>query len=87
MVDIIKEGDRVKWITKMMPVPQPEGKTDRAGVVLPVFRDTERSGTVISAHGARNKYSVRPDNLKCDTPKGMDTYYDLSVNLDELTKI
>jgi hypothetical protein len=86
MVDI-KEGDKVKWVTKMMAVPHPEGKTDRAGVVLPVFRDTERIGTVISAHCARNKYSVRPDNLACAAPKGMDTYYDLSVSLEELTKI
>jgi len=86
MVDI-KEGDKVKWITKMMAVPHPEGKTDRDGVVLPVFRNTERIGTVISTYGGRKMYSVRPDDLKCSTPKDMDTYYDLSVKFEDLTKI
>jgi len=83
----IKEGDKVKWITKMMVVPHPEGLTDRDGIVLPVFRDTERLGTVISAYGGRKMYSVRPDNLKCPAPKELDTYYDVSVKLEDLTKI
>ena len=83
----IKDGDRVKWITKMMAVPHPEGKTDRAGVVLPVFRNTERVGTVMSSNGAGNTLSVRPDNLACAAPKGMDTYYDLRVKANEVTKI
>jgi len=86
MVDI-KEGDKVKWITKMMAVPHPEGKTDRDGVVLPVFRNTERIGTVVSTNGSRKTYSIRPDNLQSATPKGMDTYYDLSVKFEDLTKI
>jgi hypothetical protein len=83
----IKKGDKVKWITKMMTVPHPEGKTDRKGVVLPVFRDTERTGEVMDANGSNGAYKVRPDNLKCPTPKGMDTYYDLSIKISELTKI
>ena len=83
----IKTGDKVKWITPMMAVPHPEGKTDRKGVVLPVFRDTERTGVVVGTHGIRGNVSVRPDNLKCKAPKGMDTYYDLSVNAKNITKI
>jgi hypothetical protein len=86
MVDI-KKGDRVKWITKMMAVPHPEGKTDRKGVVLPVFRDTERTGEVINANGASGTYKVRPDNLKCAPPIGMDTYYDLTIKISDLAKI
>jgi|TARA_R100001377_G_C3096170_1_gene77573 hypothetical protein len=84
----IKVGDKVKWITPMMAVPHPEGKTDRKGVVLPVFRDTERIGTVISTHGGgRNGYSLRPDSVIGKSPKGMDTYYDVSVAVDGITKI
>jgi len=86
MVDI-KKGDKVKWITKMMAVPHPEGKTDRKGVVLPVFRNTERVGTVMSSNGSGNTLSVRPDNPMCAVPNGMDTYYDLRVKAKEVTKI
>ena len=83
----LNEGDKVKWITKMMAVPHPEGKTDREGVVLPVFRDTERTGIVMRVGMSGGKSSVRPDNLKSKTPVGMATYYDLSVNTADLTKI
>lgn len=83
----IKVGDKVKWVTKMMAVPHPEGKTDRKGVVLPVFRDTERVGVIISTNGAGKTYSVRPDNLKDASPKGMDTYYDLSIKASEFVKV
>ena len=83
----IKTGDKVKWITPMMAVPHPEGKTDRKGVVLPVFRDTERTGVVMGTHGTRGSVSIRPDSQVGKTPKGMDTYYDLSVNAKNITKI
>jgi hypothetical protein len=83
----LNNGDKVKWITKMMAVPHPEGKTDRAGVVLPVFRDTERTGTIISMQGARDVCSVRPDNLKSTPPQGMDTYYDVRIKATDVTKI
>jgi len=86
MAKLIK-GDKVKWITKMMAVPHPDGNTDSEGMVLPVFRNTERSGVVISSNGRGGSFNVRPDNLKCGTPKGMDTYYDLNIKTDELTKI
>ena len=39
----IKAGDKVKWIQPMCIVPHPEGKTDRLGAVLSVFRDKERT--------------------------------------------
>ena len=83
----LNEGDKVKWITKMMAVPHPEGKTDRHGVVLPVFRDTERTGTMIRVGNSGSKSSVRPDNLKSKAPVGMETYYDLRVDTADLTKI
>ena len=35
----LKVGDKVSWIRPMTCVPHPEGKTDRDGNVLPVFRD------------------------------------------------
>jgi len=41
-----EDGEKVKWIAKMVPVPHPEGKTDRDGNILPVLRDTQRTGTV-----------------------------------------
>ena len=43
-----KNGDKVKWIVPMSCVPHPEGKTDRKGEVLPVFRDKEFIGEIIS---------------------------------------
>jgi hypothetical protein len=86
MAKFIK-GDKVTWITKMMAVAHPEGKTDRDGVVLPVFRDTKRNGVIVSSNGSGGTFKVRPDNLRCGTPKGMDTYYDLNIKADELTKI
>ena len=33
-------GEKVKWTQEMTCVPHPEGKTDRKGNVLPVFRDS-----------------------------------------------
>jgi len=41
-----KDGAKVKWIAKMVPVPHPEGKTDRDGNVLPVLRDCEMFGSI-----------------------------------------
>jgi len=47
----IKKGDKVKWIRPMTAVPHPEGKTCRKGEVLPVFRDKEFIGEVITFCG------------------------------------
>ena len=78
-------GDKVKWIEPMMCVPHPEGKTDRDGVVLPVFRDTERTGIVMRGTGYSKEATIRPDGMTL--PKGMPSYYDKSVKLENLTKI
>ena len=54
-------GDKVSWIRPMTCVPHPEGKTDRDGKVLPVFRDKLEKGRVIGTNA--NGYSIRPDWL------------------------
>ena len=82
----LANGDKVKWIEPMMCVPHPEGKTDRNGVVLPVFRDTERTGIIVSGSGGRKVIVVRPDDYKT-LPTGMPTYYDKSIKCDKLTKL
>ena len=40
-MDKLESGQKVKWVQPMTCVPHPEGKTDRHGEVLPVFRDKE----------------------------------------------
>jgi hypothetical protein len=71
----------------MMCVPHPEGKTDRKGEVLPVFRNTERTGVVINGpNGSRREAYIRPDGYKT-LPKNMPSYYDKMVLLENLTKI
>ena len=78
------KGDKVKWIQPMTIVPHPEGKTDRNGEVLPVFRDKECHGRIISSNA--NGYSVRPDwaeqykNAICG-----ERYYDKTVEEDRLS--
>lgn len=86
-MEIFKEGDKVKWIHKMKAVPHPEGKTDRNGVVLPVFRDTEREGTIIRAIESIRTCQVRPDSTLNKGPAGMGSYYDLNIEKDLLEKI
>jgi hypothetical protein len=81
----LRSGDKVKWIRPNTCVPHPDGKTDRKGEVLPVFRDKEYVGKVISTY-SNNKYQVRADNYGA-TPKGMDSYYDQMVSKEDLTKI
>ena len=80
----LNSGDKVKWIQPMTCVPHPEGKTDRKGAVLPVFRDKERTGVIIHAC-YDNRFTVRPDDT--DTPKDMESYYDRMVKAESLTKI
>ena len=80
----IKNGDRVKWIKPMVCVPHPEGKTDRNGEVLPVFRDKAMTGTIVNSCWD-DRYTVRPDDTT--TPRGMDSYYDKMVAGKKLSKI
>ena len=70
----------------MVCVPHPEGKTCRKGIVLPVFRDKEYIGEVISLCG-NGKVQVRPEGLNCELPKGMPSYYDQNIQREELTLI
>ena len=86
MENLVK-GDKVKWIEPMMCVPHPEGKTDRKGEVLPVFRNAERTGVVINGpNRSRREAYIRPDGYKT-LPKNMPSYYDKMVVLENLTKI
>tara|TARA_R100000541_G_C1845268_1_gene76637 strand:- start:297 stop:554 length:258 start_codon:yes stop_codon:yes gene_type:complete len=82
----IKTGDRVKWIRPMTAVPHPEGKTCRKGIVLPVFRDKEFIGEVVSLCG-NGKVQVRPEDLTCELPKGIPSYYDQNIDRDKLTLV
>ena len=79
-----ESGQKVKWVQPMTCVPHPEGKKDRNGKVLPVFRDTEFTGIIINAC-YDNRYTVRPDNTT--TPRGMESYYDKMVSGSKLEKI
>ena len=68
------EGDRVKWIAKMHPVPHPEGKTDREGNVLPVLRDKEMTGSIrmvaskdsyfVCVDGTNNFFQVKTEDIQ-----------------------
>jgi len=77
-------GDKVTWIAEMQCVPHPEGKTDRKGEVLPVFRDKQMTGTIVNSC-YDDRYTVRPAGRH--TPKGMDSYYDRMVPGKKLSKI
>ena len=81
-----KRGDKVKWIRPMTAVPHPEGKTCRKGEVLPVFRDKEYIGEIISLCG-NNKIQVRPEGLNCELPKGIPSYFDQNIEKERLTRI
>ncbi len=79
-----KSGEKVKWVEEMVCVPHPEGKTDRKGNVLPVFRDKEITGIIVNSC-YDNRYTVRPDGTT--TPRGMESYYDKTVIGSKLQKI
>ena len=82
-----KKDDKVKWISKMTIVPHPEGKTDRKGEVLPVFRDKECYGRIIS-ETSRGRWTVRPDWAEEYKDKMCgERYYDKMIKESELTLI
>ena len=82
-----KTGDKVKWISKMTIVPHPEGKTDRKGEVLPVFRDKEMTGRIISPC-SENRWSVRPEWAeKYKDAMCGERYYDKIIKESELSLI
>jgi len=81
-----KTGDKVKWVKKMAIVPHPEGKTDRNGEVLPVFRDKEMTGRIITktAYG----WQVRPDWAeKYKDAMCGERYYDKNIPEADLSHI
>lgn len=79
-----KTGDRVKWVKKMACVPHPEGKTDREGNVLPVFRDTEISGRIIG-RGGNGKWCVRPEYAEAHKDRICgETYYDVYIPEEDI---
>ena len=81
-----KEGDKVKWIEPMTLVPHPEGKTDRKGEVLPVFRDKEFNGRIISSNAYG--YTVRPEWAeKYKDAMCGERYYDRTVEEDRLSLV
>ena len=79
-----ENGEKVTWVEEMVCVPHPDGKTDRNGNILPVFRDKTVTGTIVNSL-YDNKYTVRPNGT--NTPKGMDSYYDKTVNGSKITKL
>jgi hypothetical protein len=79
-----KTGDKVAWVAEMVCVPHPEGKTDRNGEVLPVFRDKKMTGTVVNSC-YDDRYTIRPDGTT--TPKDIPSYYDKMVAGRKLSKI
>ena len=68
----------------MTCVPHPEGRTDRDGKVLPVFRDKLEKGRVIGTNASG--LSIRPDwaeqykNAICG-----ERYYDATVLFNDET--
>ena len=85
-VDLSKfeKGQKVSWVKKMAIVPHPEGKTDRHGNVLPVFRDKIMTGTIMGP--CSKGYTVRPDGDH-KLPQGMDRYYDVTVEESKLSLV
>jgi hypothetical protein len=82
-----KTGDQVTWIKKMAAVPHPEGKTDRDGNILPVFRDTPMIGRIIE-RGGGNSWFVRPQSAELHKNKICgERYYDVNLTEDLLTHV
>jgi hypothetical protein len=81
---MFEAGQKVTWVKKMAIVPHPEGKTDRHGNVLPVFRDKQMVGTIVSK--CSKGWSVRPEGSG-KLPQGMERYYDIAVAESELKAI
>lgn len=82
-----KVGDQVSWVKKMAAVPHPEGKTDRNGNILPVFRDKVIEGRIIES-GNNNSWFVRPVDAEAHKDRICgERYYDVCISSDMLTHI
>jgi hypothetical protein len=79
-----KIGDQVSWVKKMACVPHPEGRTDREGNILPVFRDTVVNGRIVE-WGGTGAWFVRPafaeahKNSICG-----ERYYDIKISEQDI---
>jgi hypothetical protein len=79
-----KVGDQVSWIKKMAIVPHPEGKTDKQGNILPVFRDTRISGRIIE-RGGGNSWFVRPESAEAHKNNICgERYYDVKISEQDI---
>jgi translation initiation factor IF-1 len=79
-----KVGDQVSWIKKMACVPHPEGKTDRDGNILPVFRDTVIKGRIIS-WGGSGEWFVRPEDAEAHKDRICgERYYDIKIAEEDI---
>jgi hypothetical protein len=78
----LKVGSQVAWIKKMACVPHPEGKTDRDGNVLPVFRDTKMTGTIIEG-GTRGTWWVRPNGVIINI-RHSERIHDVQLNQEDI---
>ncbi len=83
-------GDHVSWVKKMACVPHQEGKTDRDGNVLPIFRDIIVEGKIIRVGGKKDgelMWYVRPNDAEKHKDRicGED-YYDIKINEKDIIK-
>lgn len=79
-----KIGDQVKWVKKMAIVPHPEGKTDREGNILPVFRDIVMSGRIVE-WGGEDAWYVRPKFAEAHKDKICgERYYDTKISEQDI---
>ena len=79
-----KIGDQVSWVKKMAIVPHPEGKTDREGNVLPVFRDAVIKGRIIDSGGS-GKWFVRPEAAEAHKDRICgERYYDIKISEQDI---
>ena len=79
-----KVGDQVSWVKKMAIVPHPEGKTDKQGNILPVFRDALIKGRIVE-WGGTGKWFVRPEAAEAHKDKLCgERYYDIKINEQDI---
>ena len=80
-----EEGTKVKYLKRMAIVPHPEGKTDRHGEVLPVFRDAWLDGIILGFSSHNKHYWVRPAGWESYKDKICgERYYDIQVAKEDI---
>lgn len=77
-------GDEITWIKRNTIVPHPEGKTDRDGNILPVFRDLQIKGKVVGSSG-RDAIWARPNTININNIKMYgEKYYDTRISIEDI---